>query len=146
MKKNGMNSLLQSENIELRRMVSDLTKENVRLKFALSEGINFLNMARLKLEVSMTPRPFREVLNSSIECNTEDEFTDTGKLSVIGSFLFRRLEVRMLSDGTLEADTPDGPLRFEDMDHLNEVFASKWPRYDEDVGIDALQRDVARRS
>ncbi len=141
----GITSQLQSENVALRKMVTDLTQENLRLKAALSDALGVLNAARSRLEAANTQSIFSEPrkAESSINVNSTAEASP----SVVGTFPFRNLDIRMLSDGTLEADTPEGPMRFEDIEHLDEVFAARWSRvdYSADGDItDLVRQDIER--
>lgn len=136
---------LRRENIDLRRIVSDLTQENLRLKIAFSDALNVLNGARTRLEASAAPSVFSgdssTAQQQSVSASaTEDHKLISGVLSVVQELRFRNQAVRLLSDGTIEAVTPDGPLRFEDWDHLEETYRSLWPSEAEDLEVSGLQK------
>lgn len=52
----------------------------------------------------------------------EDAAADHPALYVVEERLFRGKQARVLSDGTIEAETAEGWMRFEDFDHLEEYL------------------------
>ena len=57
----------------------------------------------------------------------EEEVVDDGQLYVVEERLVRRRPARILSDGTVEAETAEGWMRFENLEHLNEYLDSIEP-------------------
>lgn len=128
---------LRRENMELRRIVSDLTQENLRIRIAFSDALNVLNAARTRLEASARPSVFSGDSDTSqpqtVNASAAEHLNSTSEvLSIVEELQFRDQAVRLLSDGTIEADTPDGALRFEDLGHLEETYKALWPTEAED--------------
>ena len=57
----------------------------------------------------------------------EDEVTGEGQLYVVEERLIRGRPARILSDGTVEAETDEGWMRFENLDHLDEYLDAMMP-------------------
>ena len=57
----------------------------------------------------------------------EDEVTGEGQLYVVEERLIRSRPARILSDGTVEAETDEGWMRFENLDHLDEYLDAMMP-------------------
>jgi hypothetical protein len=51
-----------------------------------------------------------------------EEAPEEHELYVVEERLFRGKQARVLSDGTIEAETAEGWMRFEDFDHLEEYL------------------------
>lgn len=122
---------LRDENAALRRDVSGLIQELTRLRIAFDDALTVLNTARARLEASRAPSPFS--LDPSVVSPATNDLSAIERqdisptLYAVAEHKFRQRKIRILSDGTIEADTPEGALRFEDFDHLEEVFNAKWP-------------------
>jgi len=56
------------------------------------------------------------------ETITEEEVMDEGQLYVVEERIIRRHPARILSDGTVEAETAEGWMRFENLEHLDEYL------------------------
>ncbi|MCA3554466.1 hypothetical protein [Aestuariivirga sp.] len=52
----------------------------------------------------------------------EDEVMEEGQLYVVEERIIRRRPARILSDGTVEAETAEGWMRFENLEHLDEYL------------------------
>ncbi|PZF77858.1 hypothetical protein DK847_05375 [Aestuariivirga litoralis] len=62
------------------------------------------------------------------ETVTEDEeVMDDGQLYVVEERVIRRHPARILSDGTVEAETAEGWMRFENLEHLDEYLDAMEP-------------------
>jgi hypothetical protein len=57
----------------------------------------------------------------------EDEVIEEGQLYVVEERLIRARPARILSDGTVEAETDEGWMRFENLDHLDEYLDAMIP-------------------
>ena len=57
----------------------------------------------------------------------EDEVVDDGMLYVVEERIIRRHPARILSDGTVEAETAEGWMRFENLEHLDEYLDAMEP-------------------
>ena len=52
---------------------------------------------------------------------------DDGQLYVVEERIIRRHPARILSDGTVEAETSEGWMRFENLEHLDEYLDAMEP-------------------
>jgi hypothetical protein len=57
----------------------------------------------------------------------EEEVMDDGQLYVVEERVIRRHPARILSDGTVEAETTEGWMRFENLEHLDEYLDAMEP-------------------
>lgn len=57
----------------------------------------------------------------------EEEVADDGQLYVVEERVIRRHPARILSDGTVEAETAEGWMRFENLEHLDEYLDAMEP-------------------
>jgi hypothetical protein len=73
------------------------------------------------------PAP-KDVATAEVEDETitedmsEEEVIDDGQLYVVEERVIRRHPARILSDGTVEAETAEGWMRFENLEHLDEYL------------------------
>lgn len=58
---------------------------------------------------------------------SEEEVIDDGQLYVVEERVIRRHPARILSDGTVEAETAEGWMRFENLEHLDEYLDAMEP-------------------
>ena len=58
---------------------------------------------------------------------SEEEVIDDGQLYVVEERVIRRHPARILSDGTVEAETVEGWMRFENLEHLDEYLDAMEP-------------------
>ena len=58
---------------------------------------------------------------------SEEEVIDDGQLYVVEERVIRRHPARILSDGTVEAETTEGWMRFENLEHLDEYLDAMEP-------------------
>jgi hypothetical protein len=61
------------------------------------------------------------------EIAAEGEVVDDGLLYVVEERIIRRHPARILSDGTVEAETAEGWMRFENLEHLDEYLDAVEP-------------------
>lgn len=61
------------------------------------------------------------------EAVAEDEVIEDGQLYVVEERVIRRHPARILSDGTVEAETAEGWMRFENLEHLDEYLDAMEP-------------------
>ncbi|MEI8178832.1 hypothetical protein [Aestuariivirga sp.] len=61
------------------------------------------------------------------ETIAEEEVMDDGMLYVVEERVIRRHPARILSDGTVEAETSEGWMRFENLEHLDEYINALEP-------------------
>lgn len=110
------------------------------------ETIKALEQARQKIEQAFEPAseaaPAAEVTAAAEEepeaaaevedaaeeeAVTEEEVMDDGQLYVVEERVIRRHPARILSDGTVEAETTEGWMRFENLEHLDEYLDAMEP-------------------
>jgi hypothetical protein len=65
-----------------------------------------------------------DIVEDVVEEVVEEEPSDLGQLYVVEEKMIRGRPARILSDGTVEAETDDGWMRFENIEHLNEFLDS----------------------
>lgn len=66
-------------------------------------------------------------VEAEAEAEAEDEVVDDGMLYVVEERVIRRHPARILSDGTVEAETAEGWMRFENLEHLDEYLDAMEP-------------------
>jgi hypothetical protein len=111
----------------------------------VKETIEALEEARQKIEQALEPKPSqpeparvesgpgaaanREDVASGSEDrgDAEVEATGEGQLYVVEERFIRSRPARILSDGTVEAETDEGWMRFENMEHLDEYLDASAP-------------------
>ncbi|MCA3562199.1 MAG: hypothetical protein IOC82_14340 [Aestuariivirga sp.] len=71
--------------------------------------------------------PAEEETASEEEAAAEDEVMEEGQLYVVEERIIRRHPARILSDGTVEAETAEGWMRFENLEHLDEYLDAMEP-------------------
>lgn len=128
---------MAEENARLRRELSAAAHDNIRLKAAFDDALSVLNASRQRLEVVKTVSPYYTDPSGDVQPVTaeghapqeaSDDVKERSELRVVEYIQFFNVSIKCLSDGTLEANTPGGPLRFEDFAHLREVFTHRWPQ------------------
>jgi hypothetical protein len=102
------------------------------------ETIEVLEKARQEIEQAFEPKPSAPAMVTAAEqpaepakaaaepemaeAKAEEEVAAEGQLYVLEERLIRRRPARILSDGTVEAETAEGWMRFENLEHLDEYF------------------------
>jgi hypothetical protein len=105
---------------------------------SVAEAINALEQAKTDMRAALggnlnKPQPpYPEVAippphdlpedEEIVEEVVEEETSDSGELYVVEEKMIRGRPARILSDGTVEAETDDGWMRFENVEHLNEYL------------------------
>ena len=96
------------------------------------DTIKALEQARQKIEQAFEPKPAQETPVSenepeaAEEAETEPEVIP-GQLYVVEERFIRMRPARILSDGTVEAETSEGWMRFENLEHLDEYLDAMEP-------------------
>jgi hypothetical protein len=127
---------------KLDTLLKESTAETDRAVAESKETVSALDEAREKLEEALSPSqpepplavepppaPAPETVEAAeVSENTEaiDEGEDT-QLFVVEERLIRGRPARVLSDGTVEAETDDGWMRFENLEHLEEYLDAMSP-------------------
>jgi len=117
---------------ELHDMISRLHERDRQFKDALHKTAGALRTVIASLEeligqdVETDPDTMSDKLSVSAGKNEDDGIPADG-LHVVKEGQFRWRPMRLLSDGTIEIDTPTGRLRFVDQLHAEEYFEAHWP-------------------
>ena len=96
------------------------------------DTIKALEQARQKIEQAFEPKPadetpvFDNEPEAAEEAETEPEAIP-GQLYVVEERFIRMRPARILSDGTVEAETSEGWMRFENLEHLDEYLDAMEP-------------------
>ncbi len=120
--------------------------EAIEVSEPVKETIEALEEARQKIEQAFDPKPAQVAeaaaetpvveetpAAESIESEpVEEEAAETeviaeGQLYVVEERLIRARPARILSDGTVEAETEEGWMRFENLEHLDEYLDAMSP-------------------
>jgi hypothetical protein len=102
------------------------------------DTIKSLEQARQKIEQAFEPKPpaaepeapkaaTDEAAADEIEEEDVAEIAPAGQLYVVEERFIRMRPARILSDGTVEAETEDGWMRFENLEHLDEYLDAMEP-------------------
>lgn len=111
------------------------------------ETIEALEQARRKIEQAFDPKPEAEAPPPDKSADEEppaaeapdeqaamgdetpddDEVLEDGQLYVVEERVIRDRPARILSDGTVEAETNEGWMRFENLEHLDEYLDAMVP-------------------
>lgn len=96
------------------------------------DTIKALEQARQKIEQAFEPKPMNETPAAREEPAAADEPEEEpdvvpGQLYVVEERFIRMRPARILSDGTVEAETSEGWMRFENLEHLDEYLDAMEP-------------------
>ena len=96
------------------------------------DTINALEQARQKIEQAFEPKPASETPVAQEEPEAAEEPEEEpdvvpGQLYVVEERFIRMRPARILSDGTVEAETSEGWMRFENLEHLDEYLDAMEP-------------------
>ena len=81
--------------------------------------------AALGVETHETPKA--EPVAAKAEPETKSEEGEAVELFVVEEKVIRGRPARVLSDGTVEAETDEGWMRFENLEHLDEYLEAMVP-------------------
>ena len=102
-----------------------LEQAQVDIARALGVAPTKANEAKLAATVEIAPEPEEEPESEAVvEIEEETEEID---LYVVEEKVIRGRPARVLSDGTVEAETDEGWMRFENLEHLNEYIDAMAP-------------------
>lgn len=123
----------------------EAASEAVEVSEPTRKTIDALEQARQKMEQAFQPKPdaaektelakasAETVEEAAADAVVEDEVVDEtaviedGQLYVVEERIIRSRPARILSDGTVEAETDDGWMRFENLEHLDEYLDAMEP-------------------
>lgn len=107
-------------------LIEESKVETSRAVAQSQETIAAIDKAKDELkEVLDVPEP--EAPPSAEEAVAEDAEAEDTQLFVVEERLIRGRPARVLSDGTVEAETDDGWMRFENLEHLEEYLDAMSP-------------------
>jgi len=118
---------------ELHDMISRLLEQDRQFRDALRNTLGALKTAIASVEALIDqdpePAPDGRPEELSVPASEHDEGVDTVPpgVRVVSEGYYRWRQMRQLSDGTIEVDTPAGRLRFVDHLHVEEYFDAHWP-------------------
>lgn len=106
-------------------------KAEEALSPAVSETIKALEKAKSDLQTAFDEKKSEvQPVTEAIEEVAEEEVADAddeGQLYVLEERMIRGHAARLLSDGTVEAETGEGWMRFENLEHLDEYLDAMEP-------------------
>jgi len=118
---------------ELHDMISQLHERDRQFKDALRKSVGALKTAIASLEdlIEQDVETASSTAPDELSMSTS-EYDDSVPPPPLGVHVvkeghFRWRQMLLLSDGTIEVDTPAGRLRFVDQLHVEEYFDAHWP-------------------
>jgi predicted lipid-binding transport protein (Tim44 family) len=129
---------------------AEAAAETTEISAATGDTLSALEKARQKMEQAFQPKQdvteaadtaeavveevaddLEEVVSQDAivedEVLEEDAVIEDGQLYVVEERIIRRRPARILSDGTVEAETDEGWMRFENLEHLDEYLDAMEP-------------------
>lgn len=99
-------------------------------KTSVADTVAALEQAKTDIAVALGVEPQKaapaEVVVAKVEPEAKPE-PETEELYVVEEKVIRGRPARVLSDGTVEAETDDGWMRFENLEHLDEYLEAMVP-------------------
>jgi hypothetical protein len=99
-------------------------------KTSVADTVAALEQAKTDIAVALGVEPQKAVAAEPVAAAPEpEEKTEAadGELYVVEEKVIRGRPARVLSDGTVEAETDDGWMRFENLEHLDEYLEAMVP-------------------
>jgi hypothetical protein len=99
-------------------------------KTSVSDTVAALEQAKTDIAVALGVEPQKstaELVAAKAEPEAKPEAADSEELYVVEVKVIRGRPARVLSDGTVEAETDDGWMRFENLEHLDEYLEAMVP-------------------
>ena len=100
-------------------------------KASVSDTVAALEQAKTDIAVALGVEPQKaapeEPVAAKAEPEEKTEAADSEELYVVEEKVIRGRPARVLSDGTVEAETDDGWMRFENLEHLDEYLEAMVP-------------------
>jgi len=111
--------------------VETATEPAVPAKPSVAETISALEQAKSDIAVALGVEshetPAAEPVTEKAEPETKSEVSESVELFVVEEKVIRGRPARVLSDGTVEAETDEGWMRFENLEHLDEYLEAMVP-------------------
>jgi hypothetical protein len=100
-------------------------------KTSVADTVAALEQAKTDIAVALGVEPQKtepaEPVTAKAEPEAKPEAVETEELYVVEEKVIRGRPARVLSDGTVEAETDDGWMRFENLEHLDEYLEAMVP-------------------
>ena len=100
-------------------------------KTSVADTVAALEQAKTDIAVALGVEPQKaepvEPVAAQAEPEAKPEPAETEELYVVEEKVIRGRPARVLSDGTVEAETDDGWMRFENLEHLDEYLEAMVP-------------------
>ncbi|HUQ35556.1 MAG TPA: hypothetical protein VM144_04175 [Aestuariivirga sp.] len=99
-------------------------------KTSVADTVAALEQAKTDIAVALGVEPQKAAPQESVAAASEPEEkaeAADGELYVVEEKVIRGRPARVLSDGTVEAETDDGWMRFENLEHLDEYLEAMVP-------------------
>jgi hypothetical protein len=99
-------------------------------KTSVADTVAALEQAKTDIAVALGVEPQKAAAAEPVAAKAEPEAkpeADSEELYVVEEKVIRGRPARVLSDGTVEAETDDGWMRFENLEHLDEYLEAMVP-------------------
>lgn len=98
-------------------------------KTSVADTVAALEQAKTDIAVALGVEPQKAAEPVAVKAEPEEktEAADSEELYVVEEKVIRGRPARVLSDGTVEAETDDGWMRFENLEHLDEYLEAMVP-------------------
>ena len=100
-------------------------------KTSVADTVAALEQAKTDIAVALGVEPQKaaaaEPVAAKAEPEAKPEAAEAEELYVVEEKVIRGRPARVLSDGTVEAETDDGWMRFENLEHLDEYLEAMVP-------------------
>lgn len=130
--KQGLKEALRADS-ETRATISQLNERDRKFKVALRKTIGALKTTLDSLEelieqdAEIDRTSVSDALPMPADADVDSLKPAPHGVHVVEEGHFRWRPMRLLSDGTIEVDTPAGRFRFVDQFHVEEYFDAHWP-------------------
>jgi hypothetical protein len=96
-------------------------------KTSVSDTVAALEQAKTDIAVALGVEPQKAAPEEPVAAKAEPEAAEGEELYVVEEKVIRGRPARVLSDGTVEAETDEGWMRFENLEHLDEYLEAMVP-------------------
>jgi hypothetical protein len=96
-------------------------------KASVSDTVAALEQAKTDIAVALGVEPQKAPAAEPVAAKAEPEAAEAEELYVVEEKVIRGRPARVLSDGTVEAETDEGWMRFENLEHLDEYLEAMVP-------------------
>jgi hypothetical protein len=96
-------------------------------KTSVAETVSALEQAKSDIAAALGVEARETPVTEPVTAKAEPEAAETVELYVVEEKVIRGRPARVLSDGTVEAETDEGWMRFENLEHLDEYLEAMVP-------------------